>query len=299
MNKHILNFICVVFAILAISTRLLPMTASYAQEPMSRLRVDGEFVNTTLDIHPMVYEGYLFIPLRAVSEAIGFTVEWHSAPQNKVQITRGDIAILLRIGDDIILVNENEVKLSSSVQVVNGRTMIPACAIYDAISVLVEWDSANQIIDIFTEQGSHPTPSFNNWPVNSANWPEGLPQHIAGSIVLMPEEVYQSRFSMSRPVQFRHVFYSVPGEILDLVSGEELRDFFAGIGDESYEEMTLMRFVQHFNISRGDFDSAVDRIKMLHQMRGANLSDEMYELPNADIIFTFDNDIIRYFYRRE
>ena len=59
--------------------------------------------------------------------------------------------------------------------------------------------------------------------------------------------------------------------------------------------------MQDNNISREDFDGAVQRMQELnddHIARGFSL-DEEREIPNGDIIFTFDMDIIRYFYRRE
>ena len=63
-----------------------------------------------------------------------------------------------------------------------------------------------------------------------------------------------------------------------------------------------MRFVQHFEISRADFDLAIEetwRIQTPLFEQGIFQMTESHEPPNADIIFTFDNDIIRHFYRRE
>lgn len=66
--------------------------------------------------------------------------------------------------------------------------------------------------------------------------------------------------------------------------------------------MPLMRFVQVHNISREEFDSALNILIEAHEwfdtLGFIDLSIEDYELPNADIIFTFDNEIIRYYYRR-
>ena len=41
------------------------------------------------------------------------------------------------------------------------------------------------------------------------------------------------------------------------------------------------------------------RLERLAQEIGLDISSETHELPNADIIFTFDPEIISYFYRRE
>jgi len=62
--------------------------------------------------------------------------------------------------------------------------------------------------------------------------------------------------------------------------------------------MPLVRFIQHFNISREDFVAVIEEMRARAIAVGRDLYEELAELPNADIIFTFDNDIIRYFYRR-
>lgn len=61
----------------------------------------------------------------------------------------------------------------------------------------------------------------------------------------------------------------------------------------------LASFVEYFNINRVDFDEVIEEMRVSAITYGLDLTDEFYELPNADIIFTFNHDIIRYFYRRQ
>ena len=147
---------------------------------------------------------------------------------------------------------------------------------------------------------SHPS----TWPVNSTNWPEHLPQHTPGSIILYPEHLHSSDVDIATPMQFRIAFYTISADIMRLVEDvDEMWEWLDNMGHDGYQTMTLMRFVEHFNISREEFDTVVDRMREgLEDMaaRGRiNINSELFELPNADIIFTFDNDIVRYFYRRE
>lgn len=66
--------------------------------------------------------------------------------------------------------------------------------------------------------------------------------------------------------------------------------------------MYTVSFVKYFNIPREVFDKACDefieRIGYLHEREGDDISTESYELPNADIIYTFDNEITNNYYLR-
>jgi hypothetical protein len=64
-------------------------------------------------------------------------------------------------------------------------------------------------------------------------------------------------------------------------------------------EMTTVAFIKHFKIPKEKFMELVEEDEKISTSMGLNLSTEDYELPNADIIYTFDNDIINYYYRRE
>ena len=130
-------------------------------------------------------------------------------------------------------------------------------------------------------------------------WPEGLVYHVPGSITIHPDEQFSSFVDISNPLKFRAVFYNISSVFTDLVDTEERHELFREFGDEYLNTMMLLHFVQHFNISREDFENAVEELKNIRTYLGHDMFDEWYEIPNADIIFTFDNDIINYFYRRE
>ena len=144
-------------------------------------------------------------------------------------------------------------------------------------------------------------------PVSSANWPLHLPRHVPGSILLDDP----AGPATGLPRTHRHAFYMMYGEFDDLVEDEEMSEWFFEFMDyfrtkrDAGEPLPshFMHFVQHFDISREAFDEAVElqRERFLYEIerwdRDAN--SEVFELPNADIIFTFNEDIIRYFYRRE
>ena len=94
------------------------------------------------------------------------------------------------------------------------------------------------------------------------------------------------------------------GEFGDLLDEKQLEDFFAWSEQErvrtnygrDQDEMFLVSFVKRYNIPREAFDEAVDKFIASNREW---VTEEEYEVPNADIIYTFDNEIINYYYRYE
>ena len=90
-------------------------------------------------------------------------------------------------------------------------------------------------------------------------------------------------------------------EILDIIEKRHhSTDRFA----ES-DEMNLVAVIKHCGITKNDLVEAIEKDKQLLLRQNAErewaneFDHEMWELPNPDIIYTFDNEIINAYYRRE
>ena len=144
-------------------------------------------------------------------------------------------------------------------------------------------------------------------PVSSENWPAHLPQHEPGDIELECVDVLMYDYHMPFVPQHRAIFYNM-GPFIDMYENWDAVLEWSQIDIPLYI-MPLAQYIQHFNITREQFDGFVE--EMLERIEQTNiwsaergippidLNYEMNEIPNADIVFTFDNDIISYFYRRE
>jgi len=132
-------------------------------------------------------------------------------------------------------------------------------------------------------------------------WPEHLPYHESGSINLRSPGHFEELFELPFTLQHRAIFYQIPPDISDLVADQGavrawMETHMWGAGTQLYP-MLLMRFVQHFNIPKADFVSAVEATRARIISAGFDIGDENYELPNADIIYTFNPELISHFYR--
>ena len=129
-----------------------------------------------------------------------------------------------------------------------------------------------------------------------------LPIHPE-EIQLMTDNYMEDYFPFS--FTRRTVFYTLPGFIESLVDDPEAVAFvneyiqtMSGPMD-SPNEMPLMVFLRELNVPKEDFVRELDVIRQGRIERGVDLTSERWELPCPDIIFTFDNQIINAFYRRE
>ena len=130
---------------------------------------------------------------------------------------------------------------------------------------------------------------------------ETLPVYTPGLVKLDPEEDYcDDGDGASFKRNFRLVYYRIPSPIDDF-AGQEGYDFLEEIINASsgeLSEMFLVSYVKRFNIPKETFENMVKEIEDIQLSIGLDLTEEEYELPNADIIYTFDNEIINEYYRR-
>ena len=130
--------------------------------------------------------------------------------------------------------------------------------------------------------------------------PDPLP--LPNEILLLDDPYFDA--SESDEIMFyRRVYYGVPGEIDDI--GRATSGYPAGFEEEwvpKRNEMRILTSVKYFNIKKEDFVTSIEKMHQWEVERDGNDCDvflEGYELPNPDIIYTFDNEVINAYYRRE
>ena len=99
------------------------------------------------DQQPIIENGRTLVPLRKIFEALGASVEWD---QNTKTVTsvKDDTKIVLTIGDSIMYVNGNPVKLDVPGKIVNNRTLVPARAVAEGFNCNVDWDNDTRTVII-------------------------------------------------------------------------------------------------------------------------------------------------------
>ncbi len=82
--------------------------------------------------------GSLFLPMRAVFEALQAEVKWFPAAQ-QIEATRGDTSVRLWIKRSVAIVNDREIKLAASPTLMDGATYVPLRFPAEAFGGEVKW----------------------------------------------------------------------------------------------------------------------------------------------------------------
>jgi len=129
-------------------------------------------------------------------------------------------------------------------------------------------------------------------------------------IKMVPDSYYDEVYFDFVP-KYRPIYYMVPGEISDLIdpAREEMDSMDALIKSRCFtdgvytdcDEMYVAVVVEYYNISREDFDEALKKRWQFYISDGREIKpdEEGWEFPNPDILYTFDNEIINAYYRRD
>jgi len=129
--------------LLMTSALMNPVTA----ESSITVTVDG--VALQMDVPPTIIEGRTLVPLRAIFEALGAEIEWNDEAQI-VTGRKGDIIVVLPIGNSFPIVNGTAVEIDVPGMLINGRTMVPARFIGESLGASITWDDATRTVVIET-----------------------------------------------------------------------------------------------------------------------------------------------------
>jgi len=113
------------------------------------IEVNG--MTRTLDAAPFIKDGRTLLPIRALIETLGGTVQWN-AQTKTVTVALGSRTVALTVGSTKAVVNGSPVTLDVAPMIVKGRTFLPLRAVAENLGLDLAWDAASQTI------------SFTYWP---------------------------------------------------------------------------------------------------------------------------------------
>ncbi|MBE7059415.1 MAG: copper amine oxidase N-terminal domain-containing protein [Ruminococcaceae bacterium] len=116
-------------------------TVKLKKYPIVTVTYDGKKIG--FDQIPIIENGRTLVPLRAIFETLGATVDWDGATQT-VTATKDDTKISLTIDNTLASKNGESITLDVPAKIVNGRTLVPVRFIADCFGVGVDWDAEMQ-----------------------------------------------------------------------------------------------------------------------------------------------------------
>lgn len=104
---------------------------------------------------PIIVNERTLLPVRAVVEAMGGSVEWNEDLRT-VTLTKNEDTIKLTIDSEIALLNSEEKNLDTAPTIINDRTMLPIRFIAESFGFNVEWNEKTQEITILQAEANKP-----------------------------------------------------------------------------------------------------------------------------------------------
>jgi endonuclease YncB( thermonuclease family) len=134
--RFILTLVC--FCVVAISYH----PSLTAAQPIS-ITIDNRPL--LADAPPIIHNGRVLVPLRAIFEALGATVRWDAGNQT-ITGERGGKTVILRIGSLQATVSGRQVPLDVPPAIISGRTMVPTRFIAESLGARVDWDERTRTV---------------------------------------------------------------------------------------------------------------------------------------------------------
>jgi hypothetical protein len=142
-----------------VSAKLLPpppvvltLTLQLGNTRMLVSGSDGTSDAVTLDAAPVLGAGNrTLVPVRAVAEAMGGTVDWNATTRT-ASVTVGSNTLELTLGKNTALFNGTPTQIDTDPKVlpliINGRTMLPLRFVVESLGADVSYDQATKTITI-------------------------------------------------------------------------------------------------------------------------------------------------------
>ena len=98
--------------------------------------LDGEVV--TFDVPPQIINGRTMVPIRAVFEALGATLDWNASTRTATA-TIDDYVVKCTIDSKILTVCGEKTEMDTAPVIVGGRTLMPLRFAAEAFGCTVSW----------------------------------------------------------------------------------------------------------------------------------------------------------------
>lgn len=119
----------------------------YALESITSVFTVGQTAYTVNNVEkvaasaPYIKNGRTMLPIRAVAESLGLTVQWNGATKTASFADDTKVAAVT-IGASVLYVNGTPMPLSAPAELVNGTTFVELRSLATAFSVQIDWDAA-------------------------------------------------------------------------------------------------------------------------------------------------------------
>lgn len=129
--KKIISLLLVVVGL------VLSSTLAFANENEISVYVEGQKVS--FDVPPQTINDRTMVPIRAIFEVMGATVNWDNATQTAI-CTKDNTVVKMTLNSKIEYINDVPYEMDVAPVIVDNRTLAPARYVAEAFGYFVNWD---------------------------------------------------------------------------------------------------------------------------------------------------------------
>ncbi|WP_204758286.1 copper amine oxidase N-terminal domain-containing protein [Heliomicrobium gestii] len=148
------------------------------------------------DVPPIIENGRILVPVRAIFEELGANLTWKGITQ-PIIASKGNTTIELQVGSYTSFKNGKQIILDVPPRVINDRTLVPLRFVSEALDAEVNWNSYTHTVSI-NSQVSEP-PSY-KLPISEKK----TTQTEEIETPSLPAD-YSSSSSMQKPTQTKEI----------------------------------------------------------------------------------------------
>ena len=134
---------CVIAITMLTGLFAVSVTANTADD--IRVFLDGEELE--FDVAPQIVDERTMVPMRAIFEALGATIEWDDETQT-VTAVRDETTVVMQVGNYLMFVNDNEITLDVAPLIEGDRTLVQVRAVAEGLDADVQWDGVARVVTI-------------------------------------------------------------------------------------------------------------------------------------------------------
>lgn len=184
--------------------------------------LDGKQVD--FDQPPIIQEGRTLVPMRAIFEAMGASVDW-DGPSQTVTSTRGDVTIVMTVGSTTMTRNGQVITLEVPAQILNGRTLVPIRAISDAFGGECVWDGDARTVTITSDAGTTPGEPFSALAYERYPGDENAPEWLV-AIDVVPSDSPEADAYFNGDASGAFTVYVTKPDDMTNAQWEELKAYY-------------------------------------------------------------------------
>ncbi|HWQ76722.1 MAG TPA: stalk domain-containing protein [Syntrophomonas sp.] len=141
MKKKLAVCLCLVLLLTSFAVPAL------AADPVPRVVIDGQQVS--FDAAPVIDNGRVLVPLRAIFEQMGARVDWDEDSATAAAV-KGDVTVKVTVGSTAPTINEETRTIDVPAQMMDSRVYAPLRFVCEAFGGTVTWDQDTYVASVTT-----------------------------------------------------------------------------------------------------------------------------------------------------